>query len=303
MTRSASAPGRVNLLGEHVDHQGGTVLPVAVDLRTTVRHEPGEAWTFLSEGHPAGGAWERYARAVLEVLGEAGESIRPGRLTVRSALPERSGLGSSAALEVALAGALSDLPAWDLARLCRRAENERVGVPCGLMDQAASACARKGCVLVLDCAAETHRHLPLPEAELLLLDSGVRRSLADTPYARRQAEAREPGTPAARHVEGERARVERGVRLLERGDAAAFGALLFESHASLRDLYRCSLPAIDTLVTRLASTDGVYGARLTGAGWGGNVLALARPGTRIEGARALGTDDGLLRWTLPCGDC
>jgi len=293
MTRVASAPGRVNLLGEHVDHQGGTVLPVAVHLRTTVRYEPGERWEIRSEDHEEGGAWERYVRGVIEVLEEAGAAPRPGRLEISSAIPEGAGLSSSAALEVAVAGALSDVPPLDLARLCRKAENEKVGVPCGLMDQMASACAIGGHVLVLDCAEETFFHLPLPDAELLLFDTGERRALTDTPYAERVEEARTPGTAAAEHVANERVRVAQAIRCLDEGDARGLGRLMYECHASLRDLYRCSCPAADDLVAGLARTPGVFGARLVGAGWGGAVLALVDRGVRLEGSRLLIPDDGL----------
>jgi galactokinase len=290
MTRVSSAPGRVNLLGEHVDHQGGTVLPVAIHLRTTVRYERAERWEIASEGHEGGGPWERYVRAVIEEVGEAGE---PGRLEITSTLPEGAGLASSAALEVAVAGALTDLGSLDLARLCQRAENARVGVPCGLMDQVASACAIAGHALVLDCGSETFFHAPLPAVEMLLFDTGVRRTLAETPYKERVEEAATPGTPAARHVADERVRVDRAIECLDKGDEKALGALLWECHASLRDLYRCSVPEADELVERLKLTPGVLGARLVGAGWGGSVLTLVEPGTRLEGSTLLLSDDGL----------
>ncbi len=290
MSRVSSAPGRVNLLGEHVDHQGGTVLPVAIHLRTTVRYTPGEAWEIASEGHEPAGAWQRYARAVIEELGEAPE---PGRLEITSTVPEGAGLASSAALEVAVAGALSDLPSLELAQLCRRAENRRVGVPCGLMDQVASACAIARHALVLDCGTETFFHMPLPEMEMLLFDTGKRRGLADTAYADRVKEAATPGTPAARHVAEESARVDRAIECLDKGDVQGLGKLMVECHASLRDLYRCSFDEADKLVERLAVTQGVLGARLVGAGWGGSVLALVERGTRLQGGTVLVSDDGL----------
>jgi len=291
MSRVSSAPGRVNLLGEHVDHQQGTVLPVAIHLRTTVRYTPGEAWEISSEGHERGGSWERYVRAV---IGEAGEAAEPGRLEISSAVPEGAGLASSAALEVAVAGALlPDLPSLEVARLCRRAENERVGVPCGLMDQVAAACAIARHAVVLDCASETFFHLPLPEMEMLLFDTGVRRALGDTAYADRVREASTPGTPAARHVAEERARVDRAITCLDRGDSKGLGDLMYECHASLRDLYRCSFDEADTLVERLAVTPGVLGARLVGAGWGGSVLALVERATRLHGGAVVVSDDGL----------
>jgi galactokinase len=294
MSRLASAPGRVNLLGEHVDHQGGTVLPVAVHLRTKVSYEPGEAWEISSDGHEQGGAWERYVRAVIGELGEAPEPPCPGRLGIASTVPEGAGLASSAALEVAVAGALApDMPSLEVAQLCRRAENARVGVPCGLMDQVASACAIAGHAVVLDCGSETFFHLRLPEMEMLLFDTGVRRTLSDSPYAERAAEAATPGTPAARHVAEERARVDKAIECLDNGDARGLGGLMWECHASLRDLYRCSFEAADVLVERLRRTPGVYGARLVGGGWGGCVLALVEPQTRLEGSALLLSDDGL----------
>lgn len=293
--RTASAPGRVNLLGEHVDHQGGTVLPVAIHLRTTVKYTPGDAWEIESENHEPGGDWMRYVQGVLDLLSEAEVGPRPGRVEIRSTLPEGRGLSSSAALEVAVAGALSDLPPLELARLCRRAENERVGVPCGLMDQAVAACAIAGHVLALDCGAGSFFHLPLPPCELLLFDSGVGRELAGTEYALRLEEARDPDSAAARHVSSERERVERAIELLDAGDLAGLGRLMTECHESLRDDYRCSHPALDALVDGLTRTPGVLGARLVGAGWGGCVLALAERGEMIEGAMRLISDDGLTR--------
>jgi len=292
--RVASAPGRVNLLGEHLDRQGGTVLPVAIALRTTVRHLPGGAWDFRTDG-AVDASWTRYPRAVVAALEAAGELPVPGRVEIKSDLPCGRGLGSSAALGLALASALSDRDPFSLALLCRRAENEGVGVACGLMDQAASACARAGQILVLDCAAETYRLLPLPDVELFVFDSGIERTLASTPYTDRLQEAARRGTPAARHLAEEKARVAEGIALLERGEIARFGNRLYDSHASLRDGYRCSHPRLDAFVERCRSLPGVLGARLTGAGWGGCCVALVRPGTDVPGARRLATADGVRR--------
>ena len=295
MSRVASAPARINLLGEHLDHQGGTVLPVAVNLRTTVTYTPEDTWSFESEGHEAGGAWERYVRGVVDVLTEEGLEPQPGHLAIASTVPEGRGLSSSAALEVAVAGALCDVAPLELARLCYRAESEKVGVPCGIMDQFTVACAIAGNVCVLDCAAGTFFHQPLPELELLVFDPGLDRNLAETPYAERRTEAETPGTPAAQHVEQERARVAQGIERIDAGDAAGFGELLYECHASLRDLYRCSHPVLDDLVERLSITPGVLGARMVGGGWGGCVLAVVEPGTRLDGGMHLLSDDGLYR--------
>ncbi len=296
VARVASAPGRVVLLGEHLDHQGGTVLPVAISLRTTVTYTPGDRWVFASEGHDDDGDWTRYVRSVLDVL-EARDDVTltPGRLEINSRLPECRGLGSSAALEVAVAGAVCDLSPFELTQVCQRAENEGVGVPCGLMDQATAACAIGGHAMALDCSDGTFYHLELAHCELLVFDSGLERRLADTRYAERQAEAATPGTDAARHVAEETERVAWGIEALERGDLRALGELMNECHASLRDNYRCTTPESDALVDQLSRVRSVFGARLIGAGWGGTVLALAEPGTMLEGGVRLASDEGLSR--------
>jgi galactokinase len=294
-TRVASAPGRVNLLGEHVDHQGGTVLPIAIQMRTTVEYTPGSEWQIVSEEHEPGGPWTRHVEGVIELLTETGKAPTPGRLQIRSTIPERVGLASSAALQVAVAGALSDLPPWDLALLCQRVENEKVGVPCGLMDQATSACAIQENVMALDCGSGCFFHVPLPPCELYFFPSGIERSLMETPYAERLAEAEQPDSLAARHVAAERLRVEEGIALLDAGDLAGFGRLLYDSHASLRDDYRCSLPQLDDMVEGLAAVSGVLGARMMGAGWGGGVLVIAEAGEQLDGGIRLLSDDGLYR--------
>jgi len=293
--RVASAPGRVNLLGEHVDHQGGTVLPVALQWRTTVTYTPGDAWEFSSEGHDDTD-WHKYAHAIVAELGEAGVAPEPGRVEIASNVPEARGLSSSAALEVAIAGALSDLPPMELARLCRRAEQDGVGVPCGLMDQAVASCAIAGHAMALDCSDGTFFHVALPDDVMFLVfDLGLTRRLDETPYAQRQAEAGQPGTDAHRHVQEEMERVRLGIEALDQADVDAFGELMFESHASLRDLYRCSHPALDQLVDQLYEVRGVYGARMVGGGWGGCVLALTELGMELDGAQRVLSDDGLVR--------
>jgi len=293
--RFASAPARVTLLGEHVDHQGGTVLPVAVNLRTGVQYTPQDEWSFSSEGHDAGGDWIRYVDGVLRVLADAGVALEPGQVRIRSTVPEGKGLSSSAALEVAVAGAVCDLPALELARLCRKAEQEMVGVPCGLMDQATSACAIGGNVFALDCAAETFFHVPIEHAVLLLVDPELPRRVGETPYAQRQKEAATEGTDAHRHVVEEMERVDEGIRRLDAQDLRGFGALMTESHESLRDLYRCSHPTLDSIVHEIIRVPGVFGAKLCGAGWGGCVVALAEVGTQLDGTQLLVPDDGLYR--------
>jgi len=291
----ASAPARVTLLGEHIDHQGGTVLPVAVNLRTQVRYTPGSKWSFESKGHDPDGDWVRYVRGVIDVLVDEGFAPTPGSLVIESTIPEEKGLASSAALEVAVAGAICDLPALQLARVCRRAESEQVGIPCGFMDQGAIACAIAANVCALDCTDETFFHLPIRDVVMLLVDPGLPRRIQDTPYAERREEAATKGTDAHRHVVEENERVAEGIRLLDKENVRGFGELMTESHRSLRDLYRCSHPTLDEIVEGIIRVPGVYGAKLVGAGWGGCVVALAEVGTHLDGTQLLVSDDGLYR--------
>ncbi|MEM8885712.1 MAG: galactokinase family protein [Planctomycetota bacterium] len=293
--RMSSAPGRVTLLGEHVDHQGGTVLPVAINLRTQVRYTPQEAWEFHSAGHEPDGDWMLYVHGVLEVLKDEGVELHPGKLEIESRVPEEKGLSSSAALEVAIAGAVCDLPALQVAEICRKAEADKVGIPCGFMDQATSACAIAANVCAIDCSAHTFFLLPIPHAVLLLVDPDLPRRVGDTPYAERLEEVKQDGSLAHQHVMHEMARVEEGIAALDREDLRTFGALMTESHHSLRDYFRCSHPTLDSIVDEITRVPGIFGAKLVGAGWGGCVVALAEVGTQLEGTQLLVPDDGLYR--------
>jgi len=325
----AQAPGRVNLIGEHTDYNGGLVLPAAISLctRVSVRYrddsivrgvsgerEPAEA----PLDAPPAGDWLDYPRGVARVLAEA-RRIPPSGfdLLVESDVPAGAGLSSSAALELATALALAaaaGAPVREdereqLAVLCRRAENDFAGAPCGIMDQYAVACARESAALLLDCASVTARAVPLPDAlELLVCDTGVRRELRDGSYETRVREcerARERASallsrPLAwlaevraselprmaeleptlaarlRHVVTENERVTRFAALLEAGDLEAAGALLYDSHRSLAGDYAVSWPEADRLVAGSAGLPGVLGARMTGAGLGGCTLHLLR---------------------------
>ena len=204
--------------------------------------------------------------------------------TIESTVPSGAGLSSSAAVEVAIAGALCTAAsvhpeALELAEACRRAEEKASGVPCGIMDQAASVLGRAGHALLLDCGALVYEHVPLPdELVLVVLDSGVRRSLGDGRYADRRHEV-EAGEPKRmRHVESENGRVHDSVAALRAGDLERLGRILLEGHRSLRDDFEVSIPELDGLVERAVAA-GAFGARLTGAGFGGCVLALASPAT------------------------
>ena len=316
----ARAPGRVNLIGDHTDYTGGLVCPMAIDRATTVRLVPGGPTVELvssDDPEPARialgigpgkaplvePAWARYVAGVVSV-------VRPalgGRGTVDSEVPVGAGLSSSAALEVAVALALGLRgTALELAHACQRAEHVATGLPTGIMDQLASAAGVAGHALLIDCTTLEVTPIAVPaEADVVVVDSGERRALVSSAYTERrnqcEAAARLIGPlrtasradvdridddllrRRARHVVTENARVVAFATALAVGDLTAAGRLMNESHASLRDDFEVSTAALDDLVDRLSKTEGVYGARLTGAGFGGCVVALARPGTLREG--------------------
>ncbi len=332
-TLQVRAPGRVNLLGEHVDYNDGMVLPVALDRAVYLVAAPTEdqiihlraldlskAVSFRAdqveakvdlEGEPLPG-WARYPAGVAWALQEAGLEVVGAQVAYSSTVPIGAGLSSSAAVEVAFAGLWRAMGGWsvgnlDLARLCQRAENHYVGVACGLMDQFASACGVEGHALYFDTRSLEWQSLPLPAGTVIIVaDSGVRRSLTSSAYnQRRQAceqavellrqykpdisALRDISPPEfaaysallppeiarrAEHVVREIARVESAVAALQRQDAQIFGALMYAGHASLRDFYEVSIPELDTLVDITRELPGCYGARLTGAGFGGCTVNL-----------------------------
>jgi galactokinase len=323
--RRAVAPGRVNLIGDHTDYTGGYVLPMAVHLATTVELEPGGDRVWLESQEQAEPAvvpldvddpaavepgWARYVAGVVAEL-------RPtvgGRGRVSSTLPVGAGLSSSAALEVAVALALGfEGSPLELARLCQRAEQRASGVPCGIMDQLASAAGVAGHALLIDCTSETVSPVPLPtDVEVVAIHSGVTRALAGSAYAERRAACEQAADllgplraasmadlagiddpvvrRRARHVVTENQRVVAMADALAAHDPVAAGALMADSHVSLRDDFEVSTPELDELVERLGATRGVYGARLTGAGFGGCVVALCEPGAVTEGWRLEAVD-------------
>ncbi|KEF35709.1 galactokinase [Deinococcus sp. RL] len=333
---TARAPGRVNLLGEHTDYQGGYVLPTAIPQQTTVRLAPNgtrEHHVYAADldehatfgvGENAAGGFARYVAGAL-ALGGAREGLN---VHVTSEVPMGAGLSSSAALEVAALRALRDLGVLHaddeaLALLAQRVEHEYVGVKSGILDQMASTFARAGQMLFLDTRSLHRETLPLPEgSEVLVMDSGVPRQLAESGYNERRAQVEEAarllGVPELRDVtdpaavEGlpsplrERARhvVTENGRVLEAVVPGVtpqhFGRLMNASHASLRDDYAVSHPVVDALVTALQAHPDVYGARMTGAGFGGSLVALVRAGTAAAvGDAALAAGDGRARRVVP----
>lgn len=290
MTATIRAPGRVNLIGEHTDYSGGLVLPVAIQLGITLTYEPADG---IELEAPGGQRFVDAVSAELAALGRPAAGL-VGR--VEADLPQGAGLGSSGAFAVAVALALCDVAEFlleplELALACQRAELRAVGVPSGILDQAASLLGRAGSALLLDCGSLEQRWVPLPDdLALLVLDSGERHSLAHSGYGDRRREL-EAGDPRrVRHVETENERVRETVAALERGDVHALGPIFAASQASLRDDYEVSTPTLDALVDA-ALAAGAFAARMTGGGFGGSVVALAEParaadvlaGTGVQG--------------------
>ncbi|MDB5743985.1 MAG: galK [Polaromonas sp.] len=322
----AQAPGRVNLLGEHTDYNDGYVLPIAIPQQTRVAMRRSSQPSFSLHAAELGAAvrftfdeppTEHFASYVFGCLALArahGAQIAPLDIHVASSVPIGVGLSSSAALEVATLRCLRQLLGLALddvqiAQLAQRAEIEYAGVRCGIMDQMASSLADTTRALLLDTRTLARRFVPLPPGSaVLVLDSGIARSLATSGYNERRAEceqaARLLGVASlrdvadaaqlqalperllrrARHVVTENARV---LAAVDCTAAAAFGELMNASHASLRDDYEVSTPGLDTLVALLQAQPGVFGARLTGAGFGGACVALCQAGALPEVARAV----------------
>ncbi len=334
------APGRVNLIGEHTDYNEGYVLPVAIDryvwFAGTHRHDRlvrARALDFGAEiefslddiQKDSRRPWANYLRGVAAVLQAAGQRLAGADLVYGGDVPREAGLSSSAAVEVAAMvfwQRLLRLPleAVEIATLSRRAENEFVGVPTGIMDQFASACARRDHALFLDCRDLRYRLVPLrDDVAIVVCNSGVKRALASSEYEVRwrqcraavealnhfglRAQSLRDVTPAqlrevgsrmdplllkrARHVVTENQRVLDAVRSLEQGDLQQFGSLLNASHASLRDDYEVSCRELDVLVELAQQQPSVLGARMTGAGFGGCTVNLVRRECAEEFARVV----------------
>jgi galactokinase len=310
----ASAPGRINLIGEHTDYNGGFVLPCAIDKRVAVAIGFGDLQLFsadLQEICPLQkkreGSWADYPSGIVWALKERGFDIKSFQGAFAGDVPLGSGLSSSAAIEAATAIALDEffnlgMDKKELALLCQHAENAFVGVNSGIMDQYASLLCQAGKALLIDCRSLEAKQIPLKLAEadltLLVCDTCVSRELGATGYnERRQACERAAYTlgvkelrdadledldklsgeeyKRARHVITENERVLQAVQALQRQDFGAFGQLMYASHLSLRDDYEVSTPELDAFVD-MALQSSALGARLTGAGFGGCAIALIR---------------------------
>jgi len=320
------APGRVNLIGEHTDYNDGFVLPMAIDfdIRVAARVRPDRLVRLYSVDldrrdtfslddvrriTPERVIWADYMRGVADVLQREGYALRGMDAAITGNVPRASGLSSSAAMELAAITAFRLLGQLELdpvkaALLGQRAENEFVGMRCGIMDQFISSLGKADHALLIDCRSLDYRPVPIPDGvRIIVTDSGVRRGLVDSAYNERRAqceqgarllgvralrdvsveifaahEKRLPPVVARRckHVVTENDRTLKSVEALERGDLEAFGRAMNESHASLRDWFEVSIKELDALVEIQQSVPGCLGARLTGAGFGGCTVALAR---------------------------
>ena len=342
----ARAPGRVNLLGEHVDYNDGFVLPAAIDRATYIAFSPTDSdqttliaadlnqrasfspATIPSKTQKDSSPlpdWAHYPAGVMWALLEAKLSTQAMNAVYASNVPRGSGLSSSASVEMAFIIAWQTLGKWILpamqcALLGQKAENQYVGVNCGIMDQFASACGVENNLLLLDCRSLEWKTIPLPsDVAIIIADTMVRRKLTSGEYNKRRAACEEavrllqkdlphikslrdvsvdefnrfasklPGEVAkrARHVVEEIERANQAEDLLEAGNVQRFGELMNDCHTSLRDLYEVSCPELDVMVRVAQSLDGCYGARLTGAGFGGCTVNLVAHEKAKEFARSL----------------
>lgn len=326
-TQLFAAPGRVNLIGEHVDYNDGFVLPCAIDRETIVALGEGQGSQFeavaldMGEGAHDSFAldlpiarvqndWQNHLRGVVHFVQARGHDVRPARIAVAGDVPIGAGLSSSASLGVAAAFALSahselGLTPAQLARIAQAAENEFVGCACGIMDQMASAASVAGAALLLDCRTLETRAVPIhPDLAVTVIDSGIRRQLTESAFNQRRAEceaaAAHYGVSAlrdldpvqleagrggldpvlfarTRHVVSEIGRVAPLAAALTGSDTAAIARLLAEGHRSLAEDFAVSLPALDRLAGLVQATLGTAGGvRLTGAGFGGCLVAVCQ---------------------------
>lgn len=331
-TRFYAAPGRVNLIGEHVDYNDGYVLPCAIDRETIVALGPpdpsapmprfeavaldmGEmasardAFELVGSILPGENTWQNHVRGVVQAFGRYGRRVKPARIAIAGDVPIGAGLSSSAAFGVAVALACSDHSGFVvsteiLAKVAQIAENDFVGCACGIMDQMASAASTEGHALLLDCRTLEHMAVPIhPDLAITVIDTGLRRNLTESAFNLRRVEceavAAHFGVTAlrdldaatleagrneldptlyrrARHVVGEIARVEPVAVALAQGDTAALAEVMRTAHLSLSRDFEVSLPSIDRLAAIIADALGpAGGVRLTGAGFGGCLVAVS----------------------------
>lgn len=336
-TTMTEAHGRVNLIGEHTDYNGGWVLPTTIPQKTTVKLTPRNDQKVCATSTKTAGdlgpgngyvlgeeklsdSWIDYLQGITKILIAEGHKLTGFDVHVESTVPVGSGLSSSAALEIAFLKALRqafDLKLTDveLAKIGQRTENEFVGARVGIMDQMACALANAGEALFLDTKTMKYEQIRLPtdKMDLIVINSGLAHQNASGDYNQRRSECEQACaklniqelrefTPAdlpkldalpetlkrrARHVVTENERVHQAVKALRNGDVKRLGELFFESHKSMAEDYLVSIPEIDTMVAICKQHPDVFGARLTGGGFGGSIVAIAKPGTGAQVAKAV----------------
>lgn len=330
----ATAPGRVNLIGEHTDYNQGFVLPTSIPQNTrvtvrkredrmvevvTVQNSDQDKMNYqLGEENPSS-SWGSYIQGITHILSKIGYPLTGFNAEIRSTVPIGSGLSSSAALEVSMIRALRAIFSLcigdvEIAKICQRVENDFVGARVGIMDPMACSLAGPGEALFLDTQNLSYRKIQLPKTmDLIVINSGISHRNVGGGYNTRRSECEEackqlgiqslrelgivdlarlrilPETLArrARHVITENDRVQKAVLALESSSLPELGILFRESHLSMRDDYEVSIPEIDLLVELACSTPGIYGARLTGGGFGGSVVAIAEKGRGLEAAQLI----------------
>jgi galactokinase len=330
MDRHFFAPGRVNLIGEHTDYNGGYVFPCALNLGTycTARLRGDNTILLKAEGYEpiveiSTGAldydpahkWANYPKGVAYQLIKAGHKLGGFELYFKGDLPSGAGLSSSASIELCTFAALNalfnlNIPQIEGVKLCQRAENQYIGVNCGIMDQFASGMGRAGHAILLDCNTLEYSYAPLnlTGVKIIMANTNAKRGLADTKYNERRAECEAALTnlrqkldvdalcnvtpqqfeankdlianpvhrKRAEHAIYENARTIKAAEALNAGDIATLGRLMNESHVSLRDLYEVTGLELDALAEAAWNCSGVYGSRMTGAGFGGCTVSLVK---------------------------
>jgi len=326
-----SAPGRVNLIGEHTDYNEGFVLPMAIEKKIIMLGQSrndrlvqvfdlgykAEAKFSLDNLTPIKkDKWANYLMGVVDEMQKAGYILQGANIIFRSDIPQKAGLSSSAALEVVTALTMAKLNSLKIepvkmARLCQQAENNFVGVNCGIMDQYISVLGKKGYALMIDCRSNEYELVPFTDKnyKIVICNSKVERGLVDSKYNQRRKECKQvteffadklkrkisalrdvtindldrfgaklpdPIFRRARHIITENNRVLTSMETLKNNDFTTFGQLMNESHHSLRDDYEVSCPELDLLVDLALNEEGVLGARMTGAGFGGCTINLAK---------------------------
>ena len=311
------APGRVNLIGEHTDYTGGLVFPMAIDRWTTIDYDNTSSEIVLDSADADGTvsisleqsfdaamtpSWGRYVGAVASLL----DSPRGISGHVSTTIPVGAGLSSSAALEIAVALALGcELPSSELAQLTQRAEHVATGVPTGIMDQLCIASARDGHGTMIDCRTLEVQHVPIPTDVKIVVRFIAHRTLVGSAYADRVAQcaaaesiigplrdasiadvaAITDATIAsrARHVISENARVVSFASALSTGDYSTAGEIMSDCHRSLAEDFATSTDQMNTAVHDMRAIPGVFGARMTGGGFGGCIVALCEPDAVVDG--------------------